>query len=80
MTTMELEAASRLASSFILQWRIQGKGPGGPPPYLFLDQTEALKAEKNIFLRPPHLPCLRVWMTAPAPSSHLSEGLDPSII
>ena len=27
-----------------LQWRIQGRGPGGPtPPVLFLDQTEAGK-------------------------------------
>ena len=30
------------------QWRIQERGPGGPPPF-FLDQTEARRAE-NIFL------------------------------
>ena len=35
-----------------------GKGPGGPaprpsPPPLLLDQTEARKAEKFFFLRPP---------------------------
>ena len=37
------------------QWRIQERGPGGPPPF-FLDQTEARRAE-NIFLgdRPPPL-------------------------
>ena len=48
--------------SFI-QWRIQGRGPGGPGLPLFLDQTETRRAE-NIFLgdRPPPL-YLRVWMT-----------------
>ena len=29
------------------------EGPRGPPPPLFLDQTEARRAEKNFFLRPP---------------------------
>ena len=31
------------------QWRIQGtgEGPKPPPPPLFLDQTEARRAEKN---------------------------------
>ena len=48
---------------------IQGRGPGlPPPPHLFLDQTEARRAEKN-FLRPPPPPSLppylRVWMTGP---------------
>ena len=31
----------------VLQWRIQGRGLGAHPP-LFLDQTEARWAEKNI--------------------------------
>ena len=35
------------------QWRVQGRGPGGPPP-LFLDQTEARRAKKS-FWRPPSL-------------------------
>ena len=41
-----------------------GEGPGGPPAPLFLDQTEARRAEKNVFwgLRPPYL---RDWMTPP---------------
>ena len=39
-----------------------GKGPVGPEPPLFLDQTEAQRAERN-FLRDP------------APES-LSQGLD----
>ena len=52
------------------QWRIQGKDPGGPPP-LFLDQTEARRAEnclgrpdaplsKGLDDRPP--PYLKVWI------------------
>ena len=28
------------------RWRIQGRGPGGSAPPLFLDQTEARRAEK----------------------------------
>ena len=44
------------------QWRIQGRGPGGPlpPPPLFLDQTEDQRAVKKLFFfepppPPPHL-------------------------
>ena len=38
------------------QWRIQEKGREGPPP-LFLDQTEARRAEKKFFGdRPPPPP------------------------
>ena len=29
-----------------LQWRIYGRGQGGPPPPVFLDQTGAQRAEK----------------------------------
>ena len=47
------------------QWRIQERGPGGPPPF-FLDQTEARRAE-NIFLGDRSPPYLRVWMTPPPP-------------
>ena len=39
-----------------------GEGPGGAEPPLFLDQTEARRAEKDFFRPPPPLP--------------LSEGLD----
>ena len=48
-----------------VKWRIQRRGPGAPPPPLFLDQTEARRAEK-IFWGAPGPPYLRVWMTAPA--------------
>jgi len=51
-------------------------GARGSRPPLFLDQTEAQKAE-NFFWIPapthPPPPYLRVWMTAPP---LLSEGLD----
>ena len=40
-------------------------GPGLPLFPLFLDQTEARKAEKKFFWD--HPPYLRVWMTAPSP-------------
>ena len=56
------------------QWRIHwGEEPGGPAP-LFLDQTEAQRAEKN-FLETAPLRCLRVWMTKPP----LSQGQDPAL-
>ena len=42
------------------------EGPGGPVPPLFLDHTEAQKAEKIFFGdHPPPPPHLRVWMTGP---------------
>ena len=48
-----------------IQCRIQGRGPAvRPPPPLFLDQTEAQRAQK-IFLETAHPP--------------FSEGLDPAL-
>ena len=55
-----------------------GVGPGGPPP-LFLDQTEARRAEKKFFWETGPPPFLRVWMTA-LPPPPLSEGLDPALL
>ena len=53
------------------QWWIQGRGPGSSGPLVFLDQTEARRAEKIIFeTDPPSY--LRVWMTAPPASSEMT--------
>ena len=46
---------------YSFQWRIYWRGPKGPGPPLFLDQTEAPRAEKNFF-----------WDRA----SPFSQGLD----
>ena len=47
------------------QWRIQGRGPGGPlPPTLFFDQTEDQRAAKKRFF------------FSPLPTTFLFEGLD----
>ena len=46
------------------QWRIQERDPGDLCPPLFLDQTEAQRAE-NIFFGDCPLLYLRVWMTPP---------------
>ena len=55
------------------QWRSQGRGRVAHPQYtpLFLDQTEARRAEKTFFgeCPPPAPPYLRVWMTTP----HISQ-------
>ena len=47
------------------------------PPPLFLEQTEARRAEKIFFETAP--PFLSVWMTAPPLPSLLSEDLDPPL-
>ena len=48
-----------------LLWRIQGRGPGGGGrPPLFVDQTEARRAEKNFF----------------SETTPLSQGLDPALL
>ena len=48
---MNSSAAERVhgPSLSFIQWRIQGRGPGGPGLPLFLDQTETRRAEKNFF-------------------------------
>ena len=58
-----------------LQWQIQGRGLGGPPP-LFLDQTVA-RWEKIFFLKtdPPPLS----QGLDDRPPLPLSDGLDPPL-
>ena len=69
---MNSSAAERVhgPSLSFIQWRIQGRGPGGPGLPLFLDQTETRRAEK-IFLGDRHPPYLRVWMTWTPPPPYL---------
>ena len=60
------------------QWRIQEKGPGAPTPLpLFLDQTEAQRAEIFFCFRPPPpLPILGSGWPGPP----LSEGQDLPLV
>ena len=50
--------------SWSSQWRIRGRGPGGPGPPLFLDHLRP-EGPQNFFLR-----------LVPARPTHLSQGLD----
>ena len=43
------------ANLSLFQWRIHGRGPGGPPP-LFLDQTKVVRSEKNFLENAPPPP------------------------
>ena len=56
-----------------------GGGPGRAEAHLFLDQTEARRAEikfmETAVSSPPPSSYLRVWMT----ESPLSQGLDPAL-
>ena len=57
-----------------------GEGPGRAEAPLFLDQTEARRAEIKFMLTavsppPPPTSYLRVWMTEPP----LSQGMDPAL-
>ena len=45
MDTLGIRKGLLLIEVYV-KWRIQGRGPGGPAPPLFLDQTEARRAEK----------------------------------
>ena len=55
---MNSSAAERVRGQSLsfIQWRNQGRGPGGPAYPLFLDQTRDPKDRKNVFWRPPPLP------------------------
>ena len=59
-----------------IQWRNQGRGPGGPGHPLFLDQTRDPKDRKNVFWRPPPLPSKGLDDLNPP----LSQGLDLALL
>ena len=75
---MNSSAAERVRGQSLsfIQWRNQGRGPGGPGHPLFLDQTRDPKDRKYVFWRPPPLlskglddlnpppspPYLKVWI------------------
>ena len=52
-----------------------GEGPGGPDPPLFLDQTEARRVEKYIFLKT----ALALSQGLDDRGPPLSEGLNPPL-
>ena len=62
------------------QRRIQGSVPGGAPPRLplFLYQTEAQHAEKNLG-GTPGVPLLSQSLDDPPPPPRISQGLDPAL-
>ena len=71
---------THLTSKFAvtLQWQIQGRGPGGPPPPLFPDQTEARRAKKIFFGDQP--PPVSKGLDDRPPPSILSQGIDPALL
>ena len=69
------------------QWRIQGRGPGGQAPSpLFLNQTEARRAEKilpmfiYLFIFFSSRPSDKRGLGGGGPNPRLSKGLDEKII
>ena len=57
--------SSRSNLFFLTSGGSRGGARGAHPPLLFLDQTEAQRAEKYFFEDHPLPPCLRIWMTGP---------------
>ena len=70
---MPLERTGGARGAIRMLTAVADLGEGSGPP-LFLDQTEARRAE-NIFLETAPPPYLRFWMTGP----HLSQGPDPAL-
>ena len=62
---MNSSAAERVHGPSLssIQWRIQGRDPGGAGHPLLLDQTQTRKAEKFFLETGSPLPHLRVWRT-----------------
>ena len=55
----------------------EGAREAHPPPPLTFGPICGPKGREKIFVRPPHSPYLRVWMTGPPLPPPLSEDLDP---
>ena len=67
MLIIEVKLKTYLKEYSCLPVADPGEGPGGRGPSpLFLDQTEAQRPEKIIFLRPGPSPYLSVWMSVPS--------------
>lgn len=61
------------------QWRIQARGPGNPAPPLFLDQSEAWRAEKKFWTLPP-LPPPLIWSSGSATEDEMASLISlPSV-
>ena len=78
---MNSSAAERVhgQSLSVIQWRIQGRDPGGAGHPLVLDQTKTRKAEKLFLETGSPLPHLRVWRTW-TPPPPLFQGLDLALL
>ena len=74
---MQLLSLEQNNSSFKQTVPDPGDRPGRPGSPLFLDQSEAQRAEKIWGEDQPPLPYLRVWINNHPPS--LSQGLDPAL-
>ena len=76
-TRIEIIIFIAMASHGLLSlWKSSGGSRGAPPPpTLFFDQNFF----PNFLETAPPSTYLRVWITAPPPSSPLSEGLDPPL-
>ena len=78
---MNSSAAERVhgQSLSFIQWRIQGRVPGGAGLPLFLDQTETQRAEKNFFGDRPSPRPLSKGLDDLEPLP-LSQGLDLALL
>ena len=79
---MNSSAAERVhgQSLSFIQWRNQGRGPGGPGHPLFLDQTRDPKDRKNFFWRPPPLPSKGLDDLNPPPPPLISRSGSGTVI
>ena len=62
-----------------LQWQIQGRGPGGPPPPYFRTKLRP-EGPKKFFLETSPPPVSKGLVDRPPPPSILSQGIDPALL